>query len=281
VLAAVQQLSGAPVVLENDEHRVLDYRAGPDDVSAFLDDWERRSRRVQSSERTFWDSSSGWLVTLLGRRERGWGRLVIGSPAPPPRRLIAAAERGAATLAMHRLHDRSRDSQLRRLHHELLVRFLAGPADHDLERRAKLAGLVTEGRQFIGVAIRPLLGPAQPVKRVGALLEDIVAICLRESERTGASALVAAFETEVRMLLSVPAAADADSAADELIGAMNARVSIGAAGRVARRGDRRCGSHPPRGTASARGGAGVGSSARRSTSAGCSPEGPAGSARGR
>src|SRR3712207_7911022 len=58
------------------------------------------------SGRTTWDEANGWLVTRVGRRDRGWGRLVIEAPDRPPQRLVATAELAAAALALHRLHDR-------------------------------------------------------------------------------------------------------------------------------------------------------------------------------
>ena len=57
---------------------------------------------------------NGWLLTRVGRPERAWGRLVIQSAVPPPPRLVATAERAAAALALHNLHDRQRDSLVRR-----------------------------------------------------------------------------------------------------------------------------------------------------------------------
>ena len=62
--AAVQRLSGAAVVLESGQHRIVDYVAGPADHAAdatFLDDWERRSRSVRTSGRTAGTrATAGW-----------------------------------------------------------------------------------------------------------------------------------------------------------------------------------------------------------------------------
>ncbi|WP_319804236.1 PucR family transcriptional regulator [Nocardioides dongkuii] len=228
VLAAVQRLSGAAVVLENGQHRVVDYRPGPGDVAAFLDDWERRSRRVQPRERTSWDESNGWLVTRIGRPERSWGRLVIGSPGDPPQRMVAVAERAAAALAMHRLHDRSRDGRLRRLHQELLLGMLANPGDAEVVRRAGLAGLPLDARQYVGLAIRPATEPSTAAG-LAALLDDVVAATLHATELARTGALVAAVEDDVRVLLAVPPRADAVAGVDGLVAQVRARVPVVAA----------------------------------------------------
>lgn len=216
VLAAVQRLSGAAVVLEDEQHRVLDYRGGPEDVGAFLDDWERRSRLVAAGERTSWDASNGWVVTRIGRPERAWGRLVIDSPGPPSQRLVAVAERGAAALAMHRLHDRHQDSRVRRIHHELLLAVLAGPADSELLRRISLAGVPADGHTYVGLALRP----------AADRFDDVVAACLRAAEVVSAHCLVATFESEVRVLLAVPSRSDAASTVDRLVAEVSVRVPV-------------------------------------------------------
>ncbi len=222
ILVATQQLAGAAVVLESEQHQVLDYRAGPEDVTTFLDDWERRSRSVQEPDRVLWDQSNGWLVTRLGRRERGWGRLVIEAPHEPPQRLTALAERAAAALAMHRLHDRSRDSHVRRLHHELLVGLLSDPTDVDLARRIRLAGVAVEGRRYVGIVLRPaasrLPGPA--------VLDEMVAASLRAAELVRSPALVAGSESDVRVLLPVPGRADPHTIVDRFVDHVRTRLPV-------------------------------------------------------
>ncbi len=228
ILAAAQQLAGAPVVLENAQHRVLDFRPGPGDVTEFLDDWERRSHRVRGDERTVWDRSNGWLVARVGRRERGWGRLVIGTPEQPSQRLVTVAERAAAALALHLLHDRHRQGRLRRLHRELLLGVLATPGDPDLVRRVGLAGLATEGATLVGVTLRPRGTPAAG-GGLPARLDELVAACLHAVE--GGHALVAAFETDVRLLVQVPRGRSPVAAVDGLVTAARSRVpAVAAAG---------------------------------------------------
>lgn len=227
ILKAAQELSGATVVLESEDHRVLDYRAGPEDVAAFLDDWERRSRSVIWSGRTTWDPSNGWLVTRVGRRERGWGRLVIDASSPPSDRLTVVAERAAAALAMHRLRDRNRDSQLRRLHHELIVGLLTDASDAETLRRAGLAGIPVENRHYVGIALR--MGRRAMPGISAAELDELVTWCLRSAEAARATALVAAFESEVRMLLAVPRRADPVRLTDKLVQHVRDRLPVVAA----------------------------------------------------
>jgi PucR family transcriptional regulator, purine catabolism regulatory protein len=214
ILAAAQRLSRAAVVLETAQHQIVDYLVGPSEAG-FLDDWERRSRNVRSSARTGWDASNGWVVTRIGRPERGWGRLVIGAAEPPSPGLTAVAERAAAALAMHRLHDRTRDSQARRVHHELLIGLLADPSDAETHRRAELAGLPATGPQYVGLALRPVRA---------VLLDDLVAACLRAAEVVKAPVLASVFESDVRALLAIPGRGDAVRLVDRWAAEVSARV---------------------------------------------------------
>jgi purine catabolism regulator len=223
ILGATQQLAGAAVVLESEQHQVLDYRAGPADVTAFLDDWERRSRSVQEPDRVLWDQSNGWLVTRLGRRERGWGRLIIEAPHEPPQRLTALAERAAAALAMHRLHDRSRDSHVRRLHHELLVGLLSDPTDVDLAQRIRLAGVAVGGRRYVGIVMRPAAASRLPASVV---LDEMVTASLRAAEVVRSPSLVAGSESGVRVLLPVPGQADPHKLVDRFVGHVRGRLPV-------------------------------------------------------
>lgn len=202
ILAAVQRLAGAAVVLEDEQHRVLDYRAGPEDIAGFLADWQSRSRAVDHPGRTAWDAANGWLVTRLGRRDKDWGRLIVQAPAAPARRLAVVAERAASALAMHRLQDRHRDSLLRRTHHELLLGLLADPTDTDLLRRCELSGLPTENREFVGLTIRPRLplgGRSDPEL---STMDDVLAAVVHAAHGLRLSSLVCEIDRDVRVLLS-------------------------------------------------------------------------------
>lgn len=229
ILAAAQRLAGAPVVLEDGQHRILDYRAGPGDVTTFLDDWEHRSRRAGSDQRTFWDESFGWLVTRVGRSERDWGRLVIGASTEPTGRLITVAERAAAALAMHQLHDRQRQGRVRRLHQELLSGVLASPTDPDLARRVPLAGVPVENRTLVGLVLRPRGDIAD--RTSAARLDEIVAASLHSLSVHALPALVAAFETDVRLLVAAPRGEDPTALVDRLAAQIHARTpTVAAAG---------------------------------------------------
>jgi len=211
ILAAVQRLSGATVVLESEQHRVLDYVAGPEDISGFLEDWQSRSRTVRSPERTSWDERNGWLFTRLGTAARGWGRLVLQSPSRPPQRLTVLVERAAAALALHRLHDRDRDNLVRRTHLELLRALAAGDPSTDLLRRCELAGFPTARRRFAGLVVRP----REPARREVApgersVPEGLLPAIVHAAHELGVPALVAEVEGDVHVLLSLGPRAQPD-----------------------------------------------------------------------
>jgi PucR family transcriptional regulator, purine catabolism regulatory protein len=211
ILEAVQRLSGAAVVLESEQHQVLDYRSGPADIADFLADWTARSRSVQVDGRTGWDERAGWLVTRLGKRDRGWGRLVVQAPTRPSQRLIALTERAAAALAMHRLHDRHRDSLVRRVHHELLLGLLADPTDPDVLRRCELAGVPLTKRQLIGITVRPRVQVADL-----SLVEEVLASVVRTAYDLKVPAIVCEIDRDVRVLLSCAPSANPDRVVDNL-----------------------------------------------------------------
>ncbi len=230
ILAAVQRLSGAAVVLENDQHQVLDYLSGPEHTADFLGDWTARSRRVRTSGRTHWDAANGWLITRLGAQNRSWGRLIVHAPASPTHTLVAIAERAAGVLTMHRLHDRHRDGIVRRTHHELLTGLLNDPTVPDLLRRCELAGFPLNRRLFVGLTVRPLAGEARADGAPRPVLEEVLATTVHVLRDQDTAALVSQIGMEVRAVVSVPATVPADAAVDRLAERVAARhrVVIGA-----------------------------------------------------
>lgn len=226
ILEAVQRLAGAAVVLESEQHQVLDYRAGPEDVSGFLSGWAARSRGVQLEDRTAWNEANGWLVTRVGRRDRAWGRLMVQMPGPPTERQVAMAERAAAALALHRLHDRQRDSVVRRTHHELLLGLLSDPTSPDVLRRCELAGLPTTKRQLVGVTLRPQIEGAASTGAPVSLLDEVIASAVHTTHELKVPALVCEVERDVRALLSFARAANADRTVDELASRVRRRHPV-------------------------------------------------------
>lgn len=225
ILEAVERLAGSAVVLEDEQHHVLDYRSGPADLAELLAEWSSRSRSVRVDGRTGWDERAGWLVTRLGKRDRGWGRLMVQTSRSPSQRLIAVAERAAAALAMHRLHDRHRDSLVRRVHNELLLSLLADPTDSDVLRRCELAGLPLAGRQFVAISLRSRRQAAD-----ASMPDDVLASVVHTAYDLKVPALVGEIDRDVRVLLSCPMAADPDRIVDDLATrvAHRHRVVIGA-----------------------------------------------------
>lgn len=211
ILQAVQRLAAGPVVVENAQHRPLDYFAGPDDVGGFLDGWPARSQRVEVTGRTGWDAGNGWLVTRLGTADQAWGRLVIGSPGAPSQRLVAVAERAAAALALHRLHDRDRGTLMRRTHLQLLAGLTEDPDSEEVMRRCELAGFSVRRRTFAGLVVRPRIGATSPTD-----LDELAATVVRAAHGLRVPALVCEVERDLRVVLSAAPSADADDLVDRV-----------------------------------------------------------------
>lgn len=211
ILQAVQRLAAGPVVVENAQHRPLDYLSGPDDAGGFLDGWPARSHRVEVAGRTGWDATNGWLVTRLGTADQSWGRLVIGSSTAPSQRLVAVAERAAAALALHRLHDRDRGTLMRRTHLELVTGLTDDPDSDEVLRRCELSGFPVRRRAFVGIVVRPRIGSAAPVD-----LDEVAATVVRAAHGLRLPALVCEVERDLRVLVSVAPTADADDLVDRV-----------------------------------------------------------------
>ncbi|MGF0313794.1 PucR family transcriptional regulator [Rhodococcus sp. IEGM1428] len=210
VLAAVHRLSGCPVVIENEQHRPLDFLADPGSASGFLDHWQRRSSQVSIAARTGWDATNGWLVTRLGPDGQSWGRLVIGSYLEPSQRLVAVAERAAAALALQRLNAQHHHSAARRTHHELIHGLRTRAMTDDLIQRCALADFPVTRRQFVGMTVR------QWAPGGAAGLDDVLAHVVRAAHAVAAPALVCEEQGGVLILLSLAVLADADTVVDNL-----------------------------------------------------------------
>jgi PucR family transcriptional regulator, purine catabolism regulatory protein len=216
VLAAAARLAGGTVVLEDAHHRVVDVREGAGDPGSFLADWPRRSRAVRLDTRTAWDPSSGWLLTRVGRPERPWGRLVVESAAPPPAWLVATAERAAATLALHNLHDRQGDGLVRRAHAELLAALLRDPEAPDLAQRCELAGLPSGRRTVVGLTVRAVAGT----------VDGVLAAVVHAVHEERVPALVACLDGDVRVLLSLDRPDDDGARVEELARRVHRRAAV-------------------------------------------------------
>ncbi|MGY1813572.1 PucR family transcriptional regulator [Blastococcus sp. SYSU D00820] len=236
VLEAVARLTGATVVLEDGQHRLVDYRPGPGDAAGFLADWQRRSRAVPLDRRTTWDPANGWLLTRVGRPERSWGRLVVQAPEVPAPRLVAAAERAAAALALHNLHHRQRDSLVRRTHAEILAALVRDATAPEVLQRCELAGLPVGRRSFVGLTVRLAEAPEDAVPRRVPGVETVLAAAVHALSEERVPALVAVVDGDVRVLVSLDRSADPADVVEELARRLHRRntVVIGAGAAVDR-----------------------------------------------
>ncbi len=205
---------------------------------SFLADWRRRSRATVLDGRTTWDEANGWLVTRVGKPDRGWGRLIIESPLAPSRRVVATAERAAAALALHWLHDRQRDGLIRRNHHELIVGLLSDPSAPDLQRRCELAGIPLNHRQFVGLALRVPRCAEESTRHVERM-DAVVAALVHSAHELQVPALVCEIDGTVRALLSCAATADCVELTTNLSKRLHnrTRVVVGAGRAVERVGE--------------------------------------------
>ncbi len=159
---------------------------------------------------------------------------MLQSPAPPPQRLTVLAERAAAALALHRLHDRDRDNLVRRTHLDLLRALAAGEPSTDVLRRCDLAGFPTARRRFAALVVRPreAAGREQlPGER--SVPEALLSAVVHATHELGVPALVGEDGGDVRVLLSLGPRAQADDVIDTLARrALRQSPAVAGAGRA-------------------------------------------------
>ncbi|RLV48594.1 PucR family transcriptional regulator [Nocardioides mangrovicus] len=215
ILRAVRDLAAATAVVEDGDHRVVDYVLGPQGDDGFLDDWSVRSRRVEVRGRTSWDASAGWLVTHLGAPARRWGRLVLDCPRPPEPRVVAVIERGAGAVALHLLHTRDRETLVRRRHGELIDRLVADPDHPETRRAADRLAWPQAGRHLVAVSARPT---------GSRTAEDLVTAAVSTAASHELAAVADVVQRSPRILLSLPATLDPVEAVDRWALATSRRV---------------------------------------------------------
>lgn len=218
VLEAVERLSGRTVVLEDEQHRVLDYVLTPDSTGEWLDGWDRRSRRIDVPDRTGWDAAQEALVTRIGPAGRGTGRLLLHTSSAPPARFVSLLERAAATIAVQRTHARDRDTLVRRTHLSLMLGLLADSTSPDLIRRCELSGLPVSRRTLIGVSVRP----------VSAATSEVLGAVLSAGHSLKLPLIAAEIDRDVRILISAKHGESEHAVTDALL----SRVSKVAAVRM-------------------------------------------------
>ncbi|MFD0885323.1 PucR family transcriptional regulator ligand-binding domain-containing protein, partial [Streptosporangium algeriense] len=160
ILSQAARLSGRPVLLENLAHQVLACETAGRDTGTLLASWETRSRAVAPEGRTAYDSSSGWLVTMVGARGQDWGRLILLCEGVPGPRDIVLAERAATTLALGRLLERHQESLERQAHGTIITGILthAYADPEEAAARARAVGVPLTGRKLVSAVLR-LCGP--------------------------------------------------------------------------------------------------------------------------
>ncbi|GAA0340257.1 PucR family transcriptional regulator [Actinoallomurus spadix] len=226
VVRQVAGLVGRPVVLENLAHQVLAAELAGSDPAELLTGWETRSRSVRPKERTAYDESSRWLVTVVGARGEDWGRLIITSMDPPSPRDVVLIERAATTLALGRLLDRHAESLERQAHGSIISGILAHAyADpQEAAARARALGIPLTGRRLLGIVVLPRPpAPSTPPPALGlanggpaaASVTDLAEATAAACREANLSALVGALDesspqARVGVLASLPSRAAED-----------------------------------------------------------------------
>ncbi|MGI5226713.1 PucR family transcriptional regulator [Actinoallomurus sp. CA-142502] len=232
VVRQAARLSGRPVVLENLAHQVLAADAAGTDPADLLASWETRSRAVRTEERTAYDASSRWLVTVVGARGEDWGRLIIAGEGPPSPRDVVLIERAATTLALGRLLDQHAQSLERQAHGSVIAGILAHAYSDPQEAaaRARALGVPLTGRRLLGIVVLPCPAGTTELPPLAELADATAAACRDAS----LAALVGALDegspqARVGVLASLPARAEDERILREVAKRLRAHRSVGGA----------------------------------------------------
>jgi purine catabolism regulator len=191
-----------------------------------LDDWEARSRSVETAGRTAYDSDQGWLVTTVGARGTDWGRLVLVTDRPEDRHPMLV-ERAASTLALNRLVERDRESLERQTHRSVLAALLVhGSPVAETALRAKALGVPLEGRRLVGVVLRPRVATGTAVLEAEQALRDLGETAAAACRGARLFALVGAVDdSSIGILISAADNDRAEAALEALARALPAPAS--------------------------------------------------------
>jgi purine catabolism regulator len=234
VIRKVARLAGRPVVLENLSHQVLAADTAGSDPAELLASWETRSRTVRPEERTAYDESSRWLVTVVGARGEDWGRLIVSCAGPPSPRDVVLIERAATTLALGRLLEQHAQGLERQAHGSIISGILAHAyADpQEAAARARALGVPLTGRRLLGIVVRSRHVPGETTATAVPLAElaEATATAFRETNLT---ALVGTLDegspqARVGVLASLPARAADEQAIGDVARRLRAHHVIAA-----------------------------------------------------
>jgi purine catabolism regulator len=216
VLRRAQRLAGAPVVLEDLAHQVLDCDLGTSSATSVLRDWERRSRDAADSGASRPLGNEYWLVSPVGPSQHMWGRLVLLSPQLDEDSAMMLLERAAQALALARLLERDRRGVEQRVQAGLLAELSRGRihGGSELSARAEALGLARGQRYLaVGLAARGGQGSSDAVDPRAAERTDarVVDIVTAAAQACGRTALAAALSPRtVSAVLSLPAEVERD-----------------------------------------------------------------------
>jgi purine catabolism regulator len=209
IVEAAAAMLDEPVVLEDLAHQAVAVAPGPDTTAALLDDWERRSRRVTSSD--------GWAMTAVGPRGEEWGRLIVPRVPADTARATMVLERAAAALALNRMIERDRSGLHQQAQSGLIEDVLRNRTsdEREIAARAHALGLRKAPRYFPAV-VRTLSAStgSDPVadQRRNIALRDAVAHTFNALGHTGLFTILGHGEIGAVVALGPTRAAASDNA---------------------------------------------------------------------
>jgi purine catabolism regulator len=209
VVDLVASMSGRPVVYENLMHQVLAHNGAGRDLTAVLDDWERRSRVAGLGAAR--ESGERLRVEVGAPGGGSWGHLVMLCDDGPTTRDRMLLERGATALVINRLTVRDLDSLERHTHRTLLTALaFARVVPAEAAARSRALGVPLDRRSLSGVVVLPVDERDDDAMHA-SLLRDLATQAVTVLESMKVPALVGPLDDQrLALLLSLDRASDVD-----------------------------------------------------------------------
>lgn len=203
IVTRASQILGAPLVLEDLNHRVLASCAAGLPMADLLDQWSERSRLDHKGA-----EQDRWPSVPVGVGDERWGRLVLPEHGTRRTRARTVLERAAQSLQLHRMLQREQDALVLQALGGLLDDLVSGRATDASEAQARAEALgLARGACYAPLVVRTPEGTDTDALGQGEADRRLLTSVRRAVSARGLTALISLRRAgTVVLVLSCPAA---------------------------------------------------------------------------